>query len=187
MEAIKHLAILILYQNEPHYTMHLPIYVINLMNGKKEKIFQIAFCFEHYNNTHNNQLVIDVIKSSTHAKYFIRFHALSDSTRASEFLNELLNQPKDYFPSAALGLFYKNVWDRSTALNFHASFVPFDNYQYRGTIFDKWQTPIIYQDPNTSSLFNIWITSDLKTPLSLLYEEFIFRFTFIISSADHYD
>ena len=119
--------------------------------------------------------------------YKIRFHADGDPSQPPRQLNILINQPTDYFPDFSYYPTYENVWDRTTALNFHASFVPFDNYQNIGTIFDKWQTPIIYQDPNTSPLFNIWITSDLKTPLSLLYEEFIFRFTFIISSADHYE
>ena len=110
----------------------------------------------------------------------------SNNSKCSESFNRWLNQPKDYFPAASTELVYYNVWDRTTPLHFHASFVPFDNYQYIGTIFDNWNTPIIYQDPNSSPLFNIWITTNMKTPLNLLYEEFIFRFTFIISSESQY-
>ena len=83
-------------------------------------------------------------------------------------------------------LVYQNVWDHSSTLYFHASFIPFDNYQYLGELYDKWQTPIIYQDPNSSPLFNIWITTNLKTPIPILHESFIFRFTFIISSDSQY-
>ena len=118
--------------------------------------------------------------------YKIRFNAAGDTTHPSIQLNRLLNQPEDYFPASTYYPTFDNVWDRTTALNFHASFVPFDNYQNIGTVFDKWNNPIIYQDTNTSPLFNVWITSDLKTPIKLLYETFIFRFTFIISSESHF-
>lgn len=147
----------------------------------------ISISYEYYNNSHNNQLTLDIYNTTAPStKYTFRIHSISDAAKPSESFNELLNQPKDYFPSAAQGLFYHNVWDRSTALNFHASFVPFDNYQNIGTIFDKWNTPIIYQDPNTSPLFNVWVTSDLKTPMKLLYESFVFRLTFIISTESQY-
>ena len=63
----------------------------------------------------------------------------------------------------------------------------FPIHQFLGELNDEWNNPIIYQDPNTSPLFNIWITSDLKTPFPILHEHFIFRFTFIISSSDFYD
>ena len=110
----------------------------------------------------------------------------SNSSKCSESLNIWLNQPKNYFPAAGTSIVYNNVWDRTTPLNFHASFVPFDNYQYLGAIFDNWNNPIIYQDANASPLFNIWITTDMKTRLNLLYEQFIFRFTFIIDVDDQY-
>ena len=78
-----------------------------------------------------------------------------------------------------------NVWDRNI-LNFHASFIPFDNYQYLGILGDKWDKPIIYQDPNSSPLFNIWTTTDMKNVFPILHEEFIFRFTFYISADSKY-
>ena len=115
-----------------------------------------------------------------------RITSITSSTACSQSFNIWLNQPKNYFPAAATSLIYENVWDRCTPLNFHASFVPFDNYQYLGAIFDNWNNPIIYQDANASPLFNIWITTDMKTRLNLLYEQFIFRFTFIIDVDDQY-
>ena len=101
---------------------------------------------------------------------------------------DIFNQP--YINGVAIlstnsKLEFKNVWDRET-LNFHASFIPFDNYQYLGALGDEWNTPIVYQDPNTSPLFNVWVTHDLKTPLKILHENFIIRFTFIISTESQY-
>ena len=116
----------------------------------------------------------------------IQFTAYNDSSKPSESLNRLLNQPLDYFPAKTDRIDFYNVWDRSTSLNFHASFVPFDNYQYLGAIFDKWNEPIIYQDANASPLFNVWITTNLKTPIKLLYESFIIRITFIIATDSQY-
>ena len=104
----------------------------------------------------------------------------------SESFNEFFNQPKNFMNEGDTTLVFNNVWDHSSTLYFHASFIPFDNYQYLGELHDTWQTPIIYQDPNTSPLFNIWITSDLKTPFPILHEHFIFRFTFILSSESQY-
>ena len=142
----------------------------------------------HYSfNNRTNQLKFYC--SSTQdpsTNYKIRFHVNGETTQPSIAFNKLINQPENYFPASSYFPTYENVWDRATALNFHASFVPFDNYQNIGTVFDKWDSPIIYQDPNTSPLFNVWITSDLKTPLTLLHESFIFRFTFIISSENQY-
>ena len=97
-------------------------------------------------------------------------------------MNQPLNQTSDFIYILDL----KNVWNRDRMIYFHASFIPFDNYQFLGKLNDVWQTPIIYQDPNTSPLFNIWVTTDLKTQVPILYESFIFRFTFIISSESHY-
>jgi len=82
-------------------------------------------------------------------------------------------------------IMFDNVWDRFT-LNFHASIIPFDNYQYLGQLSDRWDNPIIYQDPNASPLFDIWTTSDLKTPFPILHEKFVIRMTFIISSENQY-
>lgn len=145
------------------------------------KDYVLTYEFE---NT-DNSLTFRVLNEAGNTSYPIRF--TSDDTNApSDSFNKFINQPSTYFPDYTTDLTYKNVWDRSTPLNFHASFVPFDNYQYLGTIFDKWQQPIIYQDPNTSPLFNVWTTTDLKTPLKILYESFIIRFTFIISSDSQY-
>ena len=116
----------------------------------------------------------------------IRFTEYTDSSKPPSALNRILNQPLDYFPAATSKITYSNVWDRSTSLHFHASFVPFDNYQYLGDFLEKWYTPIIYQDANTSPLFNVWITTDMKTPLKLLHESFVIRITFIISSESQY-
>lgn len=154
--------------------------------ANKDNEHNLEINFEYFNNTHNNQLIIDIFTPNSTAQHQFRIHNKEDSSIPSSSFNELLNQPASYFPDTAFSLAYHNVWDRSTALNFHASFVSFDNYQYLGTVFDKWQTPIIYQDPNSSPLFNVWITVDLKTPFKLLYESFIFRFTFIISSESQY-
>jgi len=103
----------------------------------------------------------------------------------STTFNYFFNQPMNYISDFAEEITYENVWSRNI-LHFHASFIPFDNYQYLGSFNDKWNNPIIYQDPNTSPLFNIWTTSDLKTPIKILYEDFVFRFTFIISSESQY-
>ena len=139
-------------------------------------------------NNRTNQLEFSCWNTQTPTtNYKIRFHSAGNTTQPPTQLNVLLNQPTNYFPASSYYPKYENVWDRSTALNFHASFVPFDNYQNIGTVFDKWNNPIIYQDPNTSPLFNIWITTDLKTPIKLLYEEFIIRISFIISSNDFYN
>ena len=126
------------------------------------------------NNTNNN------------ANCSFRIYDSYDNSKPSASFNILLNQPKDYHPEAATVYTVDNVWDRVTALHFHSSFVPFDNYQYLGCLFDNWFKPIVYQDANASPLFNVWVTTDMKTNINFLYEEFIFRFTFIISSNDQY-
>ena len=138
-----------------------------------------------YNNR-SNILDFQVFNNAGTTKYPIRFTAIDDTNAASDTFNILINQPRLYFPAYTTYLEYSNVWDRTTALNFHASFVPFDNYQNLGTIFDKWQTPIIYQDANASPLFNVWITTDMKNTLKLLHETFLIRLTFIISSESQY-
>ena len=111
-----------------------------------------------------------------------------DTVSPAESLNRFINQPLDdskHTPSTKI--VYDNVWDHSSTLYFHASFIPFDNYQFLGELRDEWNNPIIFQDPNTSPLFNVWITSDLKTPFPILHENFIIRMSFIISSNDFYD
>ena len=137
-------------------------------------------------NNRTNHLEFNLWNTTGTTNYKFRFTDSSDVNNPSTTLNNLLNQPADYFPDYSYYPKFDNVWDRTTPLNFHASFVPFDNYQYLGTVLDKWQTPIIYQDPNTSPLFNVWITTDMKTPIKLLYESFIIRISFIISSESQY-
>ena len=138
-----------------------------------------------YENRSNSFFFMMYNRAGT-TKYKIRFTDPVSKTEPPDQFNILLNQPMTYFPDYQEIVYYSNVWDRTTALNFHASFVPFDNYQNLGTIFDKCQTPIIYQDPNSSPLFNVWITTDMKKPLKLLYESFLIRMTFIISSESQY-
>ena len=123
---------------------------------------------------------------SEEAYEIIRITEYKDASKLSSSLNRILNQPLNYFPEEDTEILYSNVWDRNTALSFHASFVPFDNYQYLGNILDRWNQPIIYQDPNSSPLFNVWTTTDLKTPIKHLHESFIIRMTFIISSESQY-
>ena len=136
-------------------------------------------------DSNDNKLTMSLIDEGGYEKSF-RITDLTNIVDPSTSFNQWLNQPLNYFPAASTKLVYNNVWDRTTALNFHASFIPFDNYQYLGAIFDNWNSPIIYQDPNASPLFNIWITTDMKTPINLLYEQFAFRFTFIIDSDGQY-
>ena len=114
---------------------------------------------------------------------------IGDAIKPSESWNYLLNQPLDYneYPGYRLFRSYDNVWDRVSSVHFHASFIPFDNYQYMGALFEKWYTPIIYQDANSSPLFNVWTTLDMKNAFPILHEEFIIRISFIISSEVHYE
>lgn len=136
------------------------------------------------------KLSVDPLSDSTKTYQFkiIDFTSGSPATSKvpSASWNKILNQPLNTFHDFTPLIEYENVWDRNTSLHFHASFIPFDTYQYLGTLSDTWQNPIIYQDPNSSPLFNIWITSDLKRPLSILHETFIFRISFIISSESCY-
>ena len=133
------------------------------------------------------RLYIKPTQNSGNDHYFLHIVNFgSDAVNPSESFNIYFNQPKSYIADTDEVLVYQNVWDHASTLYFHASFIPFDNYQLLGELRDEWQTPIIYQDSNASPLFNIWITSDLKTPLPILHESFIFRFTFIISSESQY-
>ena len=128
-------------------------------------------------------------EESNEYNYFYQFKILdSDVTnpQPSDSFNRLFNQPLNQSTNFIYELRLKNVWNRDGILYFHASFIPFDNYQFLGELHDEWQHPIIYQDTNTSPLFNIWITTDLKTPIPILHESFIFRFTFIISTESHF-
>ena len=111
----------------------------------------------------------------------------SNANNPSKSFNKYFNQPLTYDAGSSETLIYNNVWDYSSTVYFHASFIPFDNYQLLGELHDEWNNPIIYQDPNTSPLFNIWTTLDLKTPFPLLHANFIIRISFIISSTDFYN
>lgn len=141
----------------------------------------------------NNQLTFQAIDiSGQHDDYVIgltKNDIEKDATNThiiSCSFDEIFNQPySDNDGNLHDLITLNNVWDRYI-LNFHASFIPFDNYQYLGDLGDKWNNPIIYQDPNTSPLFNVWTTTDMKTSFPILHEDFIFRFTFIISSESQY-
>ena len=114
-------------------------------------------------------------------------YAVESLETANNSFDYVFNQPYsrdaiDYINE----IFLYNVWDRN-GIQFHASFIPFDNYQYLGESGETWQNPIIFQEPNTSPLFNIWTTEDLKTPITVWHAQFIFRFTFILSLGKHYD
>ena len=143
----------------------------------------------------NNTLIIQAINIANNsdeyevllARQGIKYQD-NDSSKPiiSCSFDEIFNQP--YTPNDGtfhdLLTFY-NVWDRYI-LNFHASFVPFDTYQFLGSLGDVWNNPIIYQDPNTSPLFNVWTTADMKEPFPILHDSFIIRMTFIISSDSNY-
>ena len=118
----------------------------------------------------------------------IDYNDVADSTKHPpetfyRFFNQPLDQPTDFIYELTLN----NVWNRDDILYFHASFIPFDRYQFLGELYDEWNNPIVYQDPNSSPLFNVWTTLDLKTPFPILYEQFIIRITFIISSTEVYN
>lgn len=100
--------------------------------------------------------------------------------------NQVLNQPLNTLLPFSENLLYYNVWDRRN-LYFHASFIPFDTYQFLGSCNTIYPHPIVYQDPNTSPLFNVWTTMDLKTPFHVLHERFIIRISFIISTESSYE
>ena len=139
----------------------------------------------------NDELRFSIAPASGSSTYDLKIVDSTSSSSSNTYypptsFNIFFNQPLDYLQDFSSVLIFKNVWDRTNEINFHASFIPFDNYQYLGKLGDKWNNPIIYQDPNTSPLFNVWITTDLKTPLPILHEEFVIRITFIISSDSQY-
>ena len=140
-----------------------------------------------YDKSHSLSIYVENTSTNTTPCIYLSEPGYPDPP---EELNRFLNQPEQYLITRQFDtsiLIFEHVWDKEGPLYFHASFIPFDNYQFLGELNDEWNNPIIYQDPNTSPLFNIWITSDLKTPFPILHEHFIFRFTFIISSSDFYD
>ena len=149
----------------------------------------------NYTTAHNSDFVIDIsyaynkieILAVSNANYTIGL-TKSFYTPGSlpNSFDEFFNQPysaddTNYYDILDIN----NVWDRCV-LNFHASFIPFDTYQYLGDLGDIWQKPIIYQDPNASALFKVWTTLDLKTPFHIYHESFIIRISFIISSENSY-
>ena len=159
------------------------------INGKFSAASGLYFTIDYENNTMTFQVI-----HSGGDEYDISLtkndivHEDNDSSKPiirSPF-DELFNQPfTDNDGEFHDIITFHNVWDRFL-LDFHSSLIPFDNYQYLGGINDKWNNPIIYQDPNTSPLFDVWTTTDLKTPVKILYENFVIRMTFIISSENQY-
>ena len=151
----------------------------------KGKDYELQIEYEF--NTLKMKVIRDNLNDTVTNFSFAILH-ISSSTKVPESLNILLNQPLNYneYHTPKEEHIFNNVWDRVSPLHFHASFIPFDNYQYLGALFEKWYTPIIYQDTNTSPLFNIWITTDLKNEFPIFHEEFIIRITFIISSESQY-
>ena len=119
--------------------------------------------------------------------YTIKICSLSEDDKPSASFNRVFNQPIDKFLDFDTELHYENVWNRCSPLHFHASFIPFDNYQCLGELGDTWQNPIVYQDPNGSPLFNVWATTDMKQRIPILYETFVFRISFIIDVEKHYE
>ena len=120
-------------------------------------------------------------------KYKIKICEPGYENKPSASFNRVFNQPKDKFLDFDYDLCYGNVWNRCSPLHFHASFIPFDNYQCLGELGDTWQNPIVYQDPNGSPLFNVWATTDMKQRIPILYETFVFRISFIIDVEKHYE
>lgn len=149
--------------------------------NKPTTIHELTLHFEYKNTS------ITLYSKSKDINYKIKICDTMDVNKPSESFNRLFNQPMDTFFDFAQKLTYKNVWNRCSPLHFHASFIPFDNYQYLGELCDTWQNPIVYQDPNGSPLFSVWITTDLKNRIPILYETFIFRFSFIIDVEKYYE
>ena len=136
----------------------------------------------------NNTLSLEVFDSDNNYYPFkiIKFDADQTTTTPSESFNRFLNQPLDTISDFKQKQTYTNVWDRRN-LYFHASFIPFDTYQFLGSVDTIYPHPIVYQDPNSSHLFNVWTTSDLKTPFQVLHERFIIRISYIISTESSYE
>ena len=150
---------------------------------KTKNSLSLELSTEYY----GSNLSMYVYSNSDENIYKIKICDVGDEEKSSESFNRIFNQPLTTFKDLSEVLEYKNVWDRSSQLHFHASFIPFDNYQYLGELGDIWQNPVIYQDPNGSPLFNIWITTDLKNRIPILHETFIFRFSFIIDVEKYYE
>ena len=158
--------------------------IVEEFNKKKSQINSgLELCTEY----DGLNLVMYVYSNADEEVYKIKICDLRDDSKASESFNRIFNQPVTMFKELSEVLNYMNVWDRCSSLHFHASFIPFDNYQYLGELGDLWQNPIIYQDPNGSPLFNVWITTDLKNRIPILHETFIFRFSFIIDVEKYYE
>ena len=170
----------------PNYTLYGAMSEIQSEFNKWATSESIVCSLQYIYHSDTNILELYIPDASGQASFYFRIHDIDDDTKPSESFNIFINQPKDYFPAQTEKYEYPNVWDRYTSLQFHASFIPFDTYQYLGTVSDFYQNPIIFQDANSSPLFNIWTTTDLKTPLKILYESFIIRITFIISSDSQY-
>ena len=155
---------------------------------EKEDAPPIVFYYE-YKEDKVNLSVLDTTLTNTYQIYIEKVDIKRDPVTNAVIYNSfdrIFNQPYSgdiNWSDKKIEL--KNVWDRSS-VNFHASFIPFDNYQYLGELGDFFNNPLVYQDPNSSPLFNIWTTLDFKTPYVILHEPFCFRFIFIISVAENY-
>ena len=170
----------------PNYSLAYLIYEIKQRFNvwREDKLYNLEIT---YGDDH--LLVFEVENIQTERLVNIFISEYGDEDDPPQMLNIFLNQQIDYSETLTFTqtrLHFYNVWDRESTLYFHASFIPFDNYQFLGELNDEWNNPIIYQDPNTSPLFNIWTTTDLKTPFPILHENFIIRMTFIISSDSQY-
>ena len=138
------------------------------LSGENNSTIETDFDFSVEYADHTLTFKIEPDEDATY-NYKITLGSRKDDTiYPAQSFNRFINQPltfQNLTPSTTIT--YNNVWDHSSTLYFHASFIPFDNYQYLGELRDEWNNPIIYQDPNTSPLFNKWITSDLKTPFPI--------------------
>ena len=157
--------------------------VVEEFNKYKPKN-DLELCTE-YERCELSMYVLD--KEDKEKDYDIKIHDFDDENKPSKSFNRIFNQPETMFQNLSSYLNYKNVWNRCSPLHFHASFIPFDNYQYLGEIGDTWQNPIVYQDPNGSPLFNVWVTTDLKNRIPIFHETFIFRFSFIIDVEKYFE
>ena len=163
-------------------------YINGILKNDDNKDKGLTFDIDYENNTMTFQVIHETDDYVINLEKLDIEHEDNDNTKPiirSPF-DELFNQPySDNDGEFHDIITFHNVWDRFL-IDFHSSLIPFDNYQYLGGINDKWNNPIVYQDPNTSPLFNVWTTTDLKTPFPILYENFVIRMTFIISSENQY-
>ena len=158
-------------------------------DGELVNTIRFLYFYDETDNTYSFGIHSSQIeKSYPHASISFKIvdFLYGDSTLGSESWNRLMNQPLEKPCDYANIHTYKNVWNKLN-LYFHASFVPYDNYQYIGAVKDIWYKPIIYQYTNASPIFKIWTTIDMINPLIILHEKFYVRLSFVLSSDDKYD